>query len=195
MHENSPVAVVESQSVAQPLHETLKPSLGGQVGRVHRLWRTAITTAVHTLGMTEARWTVMMQLEKLGEGCTQQMLADELSIEMPSLTRTLKQLEAQQLICRSTHSVDKRARCLWFTDAGHACLQQLSERILRVRSELYIGFDDASLDQFAEMLLALEANARQSICRLQADAASESGCPTSSALTNDKSGLAGIDEA
>ncbi|TVU70607.1 MarR family winged helix-turn-helix transcriptional regulator [Cobetia crustatorum] len=151
------------------LHETIKPSLGGLVGRVHRVWRTAITIAVQPLGMTEARWTVMVHLDKLGEGCTQQMLASELGIEMPSLTRTLNQLEAQQLIRRGAHATDKRARCLWFTAAGRDCLQQVAERISRVRSELYVGFDDADLNQFAEMLLTLEANASVSIHRSQAD--------------------------
>ncbi|AOM00764.1 MULTISPECIES: MarR family transcriptional regulator [Cobetia] len=156
---------------AQPLHETIKPSLGGLLGRVHRLWRTSITTAVEPLGMTEARWTVMVHLEKLGEGCTQQMLASELGIEMPSLTRTLNQLECQQLIRREPHATDRRARCLWFTEAGHECLVQLGERIARVREELYVGFEDESLDQLAGMLQALERNARHSISRSQAESA------------------------
>lgn len=51
-----------------PLHEQIKPSLGGQVGRVHRLWRTAITSAVRSLDMTESRWTVMVHLEKARRG-------------------------------------------------------------------------------------------------------------------------------
>lgn len=157
----------DNVTAAPRLHETIKPSLGGQLGRVHRLWRTAITAAVESLGMTEARWAVMMHLDKLGEGCTQQTLASELGIEMPSLTRTLKQLEAQQLIRREAHATDKRARCLWFTPSGHACLEQLEQHIQRVRSELYLGLDDDALDQFAEMLLTLEANAATSIHRSQ----------------------------
>lgn len=152
-----------------PFHEQIKPSLGGQVGRVHRLWRTAITSAVRSLDMTESRWTVMVHLEKLGEGCTQQMLASELGIEMPSLTRTLNQLEAQQLIARVPHETDKRARCLWFTEQGRQCLTQLTERIERVCAELYVGFDDEALNAFARTLLQFEDNASASIARSQAE--------------------------
>ena len=76
-----------------PLHLTLKPSMGASMGRVHRLWRSAINQAVGKLGMTEARWAVLMHLDEIGEGSTQQALATQLAIEMPSLTRTLDQLE------------------------------------------------------------------------------------------------------
>lgn len=97
------------------------------------------------------------------------MLASELGIEMPSLTRTLNQLEARQLIARVAHETDKRARCLWFTEQGRQCLAQLTERIERVRAELYVGFDDEELNAFARALLQFEDNASASIARSQAE--------------------------
>lgn len=70
------------------------PLLGVMPGRVHRQWRTTTITSVKPLGITEARWTVLVHLSKLGEGCTQHALATDLGIEMPSLSRTLSQLDA-----------------------------------------------------------------------------------------------------
>ena len=52
------------------LYQTLKPSMGSALGRVHRLWRNAINQAVGDLGMTEARWAVMMHLDKVGEAAS-----------------------------------------------------------------------------------------------------------------------------
>ncbi|MFM9746038.1 MarR family transcriptional regulator, partial [Streptomyces brasiliscabiei] len=79
-------------------HETLDLSLCGNMGRVHRLCREAVTAAVEPLGLTQSRWTAMIHLNHLPDGATQQQLAHSLGIEMPSLTRTVKQLEQQQLI-------------------------------------------------------------------------------------------------
>ena len=45
---------------APALHETLRPSMGAAMGRIHRLWRSAINQAVGELGMTEARWAVLL---------------------------------------------------------------------------------------------------------------------------------------
>ncbi len=147
-------------SAAPFLHETLKPSMGAALGRVHRLWRGAINHAVGELGMTEARWAVMMHLDKVGEGCTQQALATELAIEMPSLTRTLNQLEAQQLIERRRDTADRRVHCLWFTTQGREQVRLLAVHIAKVREDIYQGLSDQQLDAFAEMLLTMESNVR-----------------------------------
>ncbi|MEO1820486.1 MarR family transcriptional regulator [Pseudomonas sp.] len=142
------------------LHQTLRPSMGAAMGRLHRLWRSAINQAVGELGMTEARWAVLLHLAKLGEGCTQQVLADELAIEMPSLTRTLNQLQAQQLIERRRDPADGRVHTLWFTAAGRQRVADLSVHVERVREQIYQGLSAAQLDACAEVLLQMEANVR-----------------------------------
>lgn len=144
-------------------HEPMMPSLGGMLGRVHRQWRVAITNAVKPLGITEARWTAMVHLSKLGEGCTQGALAADLGIEMPSLSRTVSQLEAQRLIERRSVAGDRRARSLWFTPAGVECLRELEARIESVRQHLYRGLSDERLNAMADSLGMIEANARQLI--------------------------------
>ncbi len=151
---------MSQDQAALALHETLKPSMGAAMGRVHRLWRAAINQAVGELGITEARWSVMLHLAKVGEGCTQQMLADELAIEMPSLTRTLNQLQEQGLIERRRDPGDRRVHALWFTEAGHQRIADMGMHIERVRKQIYAGLSDTQLDAFAEVLLAMEANVR-----------------------------------
>lgn len=135
--------------------------LGAQMRKVHMLWRNAINDAVHELNLTEARWLVMVNLQQIGEGSTQQMLANELGIEMPSLTRTLKQLEAQKLIARHTHEQDGRAQCLSFTPSGHQCLGKLRPIIEEVRSSLFSDIDQTMIDVTAQVMLKMEQNAKQ----------------------------------
>lgn len=151
---------MNEEQAALALHETLKPSMGAAMGRVHRLWRAAINQAVGDLGITEARWSVMLHLAKVGEGCTQQVLADELAIEMPSLTRTLNQLQEQGLIERRRDPSDRRVHALWFTPAGHQRVADMRVHVEQVRKKIYAGLSDAQLDAFAEVLLGMEANVR-----------------------------------
>ncbi len=75
--------------------------------------RRTVTESVAHLDLTESRWRVMIHMSLLGEGCTQQMVAESLEIEMPSLTRTIKQLETTGLIKRVTDTNDKRSRLLY----------------------------------------------------------------------------------
>lgn len=151
------------------IHTLLKPSLGGALGRLHRLWRRAICDAVAPLGMTESRWSVMVHLAKIGEGCSQQSLARELAIEMPSLTRTLNQLEHQALIERRADPADRRAHTLWFTEAGRRMTARLEQRIQSVRNNICEGLDEAQLDAFAATISRMEANVLNHLRQSQGD--------------------------
>ena len=73
-------------------------SLAEQLGRLHRLWRTVADLELAPLGLTHPRWTALWKLSRLGGHLSQKTLAEALEIELPSLMRTLGQLEEQGLI-------------------------------------------------------------------------------------------------
>ena len=149
-----------------PFHETLDLTLCGNMGRVHRLCREAITAAVEPLGLTQSRWIAMIHLNHLSEGATQQQLAHSLGIEMPSLTRTVKQLEQQQLIIRRVDEDDKRSRKIYFTEQGQQLLSTLKVLIVDVKLQLYAGLTTAQLDTMAYGLVQMEENARRCLTLL-----------------------------
>ena len=142
-----------------PFHETLDLSLCGHLGRVHRICREAVSVAVAPLGFTQPRWTAMMHIHHLGEGCSQHELASSLGIEMPSLTRTLKQLEQQNIISRRVDDEDKRCRRVYFTEQGKADLACLKQCISEVKGQLYHELSDDQLNSLAHALVKLEQNA------------------------------------
>ncbi|MBE0379828.1 MarR family transcriptional regulator [Pseudoalteromonas prydzensis] len=149
-----------------PFHETLDLTLCGNMGRVHRLCREAITAAVEPLGLTQSRWIAMIHINHLSEGATQQQLAHSLGIEMPSLTRTVKQLEQQQLITRRVDEDDKRSRKIYFTEQGQQLLSTLKVLIVDVKLQLYAGLTTAQLDTMAYGLVQMEENARRCLTLL-----------------------------
>lgn len=146
-----------------PFHETLDLTLIGNMGRVHRLCREAVTLAVEPLGLTQSRWTALMHVSMLGEGTTQHALANSLGIEMPSLTRTLKQLEEQQLITRKVDEHDKRSKKIYFTEQGGCVLKSLNEKLIDIKSQLYSGLNTQQLDALAHGIVKIEKNAQNCI--------------------------------
>ncbi|GAA3562803.1 MarR family winged helix-turn-helix transcriptional regulator [Marinobacter xestospongiae] len=148
------------ESTSYSLHADLRPSLGGSLGRLHRLWRQAINQATVPLGLTECRWAALVHLADLGDGCSQQALAHALAIEMPSLTRTLNQLERQGMVQRRPSTEDRRIHQLWLTPAGRDGVQQLEVRMREVRAAICAGMDDDQLNQLAALLQLMEDNVR-----------------------------------
>ncbi|MFT6247153.1 MAG: MarR family transcriptional regulator for hemolysin [Cognaticolwellia sp.] len=146
-----------------PYHESLDLTLCGDMGRVHRLCRDVVTIAVEPLGLTQSRWTALIHINMLNEGVTQQQLAHSLGIEMPSLTRTIKQLETQLLITRCVDEHDKRSKNIYFTEQGHKTLHTLKEKIAEVKKQLYHGFTIDQLDLMAQGLIKMETNAQNCI--------------------------------
>ena len=133
------------------------------MGRVHRLCRDVVTIAVEPLGLTQSRWTALIHINMLKEGVTQLELAQSLGIEMPSLTRTIKQLEAQLLITRCVDEHDKRSKNIYFTEQGRKTLQTLKKKITDIKNQLYSGFTGEQLDIMAHGLIKMEKNAQSCI--------------------------------
>ena len=146
-----------------PFHETLDLTLCGSMGRVHRLCREVVTVAVEPLGLTQSRWIALVHINMLKEGVTQQALTHSLGIEMPSLTRTLKQLEELFLITRQVDKHDKRSKKIYFTEQGRNILKAVEAQITDIKNQLYNGLNDEQLDAMAHGLIKMEDNAKNYI--------------------------------
>jgi len=138
-------------------------SLAEHLGRSHRLWRMVADAKLVPLGLTHPRWTALWKLQRMGDGVGQKALADALEIELPSLMRTLAQLEQQQLILRHCCDQDKRARIVWLTDAGRQLLDQMETLIVQVRLDLLDGISEAELTQFEQILQRITNNAQRQL--------------------------------
>jgi MarR family transcriptional regulator, transcriptional regulator for hemolysin len=134
-------------------------SLAEQLGRLSRLWRTVADHELAPLDLTHPRWTALWKLSRLGDRLSQKTLAEALEIELPSLMRTLGQLEEQGLIERHCCHQDKRARIVSLTAQGKALLDQIEDRIMVVRRELLGGISKQELAKFEEIITRISTNA------------------------------------
>jgi len=82
---------------------------------------------------------------------------------MPSLTRTLKQLEELFLITRQVDKHDKRSKKIYFTEQGRNILKAVEAQITDIKNQLYNGLSDEQLDVMAHGLIKMEDNAKNYI--------------------------------
>jgi MarR family transcriptional regulator for hemolysin len=113
------------------------------------------------LGVTQARWSTMVYLEKGGEGLTQRELASLMAIENPTLVRLLDSLEQQGLIERRPCPNDRRARRLHLTNAGRAFMDDLSERAEVLREEMLEGISDEEIECTVKVFHKILENAEK----------------------------------
>lgn len=131
------------------------------VARVTRRWRKMLDERLKDLGVTQARWSTMVYLEKGGEGLTQRELASLMAIENPTLVRLLDSLEQQGLIERRPCPSDRRARRLHLTNAGRAFMDDLSERAEVLREEMLEGISDKEIECTVKVFHKILENAEK----------------------------------
>ncbi|WP_166268717.1 transcriptional regulator SlyA [Marinobacter caseinilyticus] len=116
------------------------------VARVTRRWRKLLDERLKDLGVTQARWTTMVYLQRGGEGLTQRELASLMAIENPTLVRLLDSLEEQGLIQRRPCQNDRRARRLHLTESGESFMDDLNDRAKSLRDEMLEGVSEDDID-------------------------------------------------
>ncbi|QSX33148.1 MarR family transcriptional regulator [Shewanella avicenniae] len=142
-------------------------SLVEHLGRCQRLWRMVADAELAPLGLTHPRWTALWKLKRMGDGVSQKQLAESLEIELPSLMRTLGQLEEQGLVTRVSCTQDKRARIVNTTEAGRQVLAQLESRIVKIRAEMLQDVSSEQLKIFEQVLSQITQSALDKLDQLK----------------------------
>ena len=104
---------------------------GMQLAQMSRGWRAELDRRLAGLGLSQARWLVLLHLARFDEAPTQRELAQSVGVEGPTLARLLDSLEAQGLVQR--HSVSDSARPL---------IEQIEAIATALRQELFVGIDE-----------------------------------------------------
>ena len=134
--------------------------MGMQMAMIVRQWRAVIDDAILDTGLTQSSWTVMVQLQQLGDNVSVSELAEVQGIELPPLMRTLTQLEKQGYLLRSTSPYDKRIRLLTLTAEGRAILEKLNRVIETYQQRVTETIPEAQLAAFSATLNQIACNLR-----------------------------------
>lgn len=121
--------------------------------RVHQLVLTELDERLRPLGLTFARYEVLVLLSFSRRGSLPLgKIGRRLQVHATSVTPLVKRLEAAELITRTRHPEDGRAVLAGITPKGRAVMERATEVILQARFALG-AMSEADCDRLTELLV------------------------------------------
>ena len=142
-----------------PDSEPLAPmaqSLPVRLMRAREALMTRIRPVLRAHGVTEQQWRVLCTVRDLRE-TEITVLAEQVFLLAPSLSRILRDLEARGLMLRRPSMQDQRRALVSLTAEGQALIHRVEPALLEVRLQMRRLFGIGRLRALAEMLDELEA--------------------------------------
>jgi MarR family transcriptional regulator for hemolysin len=112
---------------------------GTQLAHLSRGWRAELDRRLAGLGLSQARWLVLLHLARFKEAPTQRELAQSVGVEGPTLARLLDSLESQGLVKRQAVLEDRRAKKIALCDPARPLIGQIEAIANSLRVELFEG--------------------------------------------------------
>lgn len=105
-------------------------------------------------------WRIMVTVADR-PGITAQALADYSGLDKMSVSRGVRNLEAQGRLMRDGNEADRRLRHLFLTDTGWTVYTEIARAAARREADLYRALTPAELRDFHRLLTRLTAHARE----------------------------------
>nr|WP_314580394.1 MarR family transcriptional regulator [uncultured Pseudomonas sp.] len=118
---------------------------GMQLANLSRGWRAELDRRLADLGLSQARWLVLLHLARFKEAPTQRELAQSVGVEGPTLARLLDSLENQGLVRRQAVVEDRRAKKIVLSDTARPLIEKIETIATALRHELFVGIDEEDL--------------------------------------------------
>ena len=128
------------------------------INRTSRTWRTKLDERLSHLGLTQARWLVLMHLSRMNGKALQKDLAVSVGVEGPTLVRVLDGLERMGLVERVGVEGDRRARRICLTPKADSVISDIMRIGVKLRGEALAGISDAELESFFHVLETIVDN-------------------------------------
>lgn len=123
-----------------------REKLGPTLGETYRLWRGLLDERLRPLGLSHARWMVLLHLSRRGDGVVQKALAEWLGIEGPTLVRQLDRMAADGWLERRESGDDRRAKTIHLTRQARAAVKKINGVAAELRGQLLQGVKAADID-------------------------------------------------
>ena len=131
---------------------------GMQLTHLSRAWRAELDRRLVELGLSQARWLVLLHLARDKPLPTQCELACSVGVENPTLARLLDALEAQQLIERQPDPSDRRVKKIALTHTARDLIEKIETIATTLRTEIFAGVSEDDIQQCQEIHARMLAN-------------------------------------
>ncbi len=133
-----------------------------QVAQLSRAWRSELDRRLVGLGLSQARWLVLLHLARFAEMPTQRELAQSVCVEGPTLARLLDSLEAQGLVSRVAVPEDRRAKKVALQPKAQPLIEKIEAISTQLRQEVFAGIDEEDLRRCQQVHARVLANLQKS---------------------------------
>jgi DNA-binding MarR family transcriptional regulator len=143
--------------------QSVEHLFGFLLNDISRLMRTQFDNRARDLGLTRSQWRVMVFLAR-SEGINQAGLADLIEVDRMTLGRMVDRLEAAGWVERRPDASDRRAYCLYLTEAARPLLDKMIVLANNLQEAALDGLSDKDRDTLRGLLTVIMNNlsARQS---------------------------------
>ena len=124
-----------------------------------RALRARLDRELRTEGLRLGQYQVLSILWE-EDGLTPRELSNRLSVEMPTVTRTVQRMVRDGLVRREDHPSDARSVYIRLTDKGEAMRPMIQRLLERETAHFLSGFSDDERRQFIALLERMLSNAR-----------------------------------
>ncbi|WP_200905677.1 MarR family transcriptional regulator [Methylobacterium sp. ARG-1] len=125
-----------------------------------RTWRRAANAVAEVHGLSDATAYPLVMIGRLAGEPRQNVLAEAVGIEGPSLVRLLDQLAAAGLVVRREDPSDRRAKVIALTASGRAMVARIETELATLRARLFAEISAADLEASLRVFAALQAPIR-----------------------------------
>lgn len=132
-------------------------SVGFLINDVSRLMRAWFDDRAQDFGLTRAQWRVLVHLAAR-QGINQRSLAEIVELDNVTLSRHIDRLERDGWLERRADPTDRRAWCLYLTDAAEPTLEKMEALANQTQSDAMKGLSEAERTQLADMLIRIKSN-------------------------------------
>jgi len=129
-----------------------------QLAQLSRAWRAELDRRLVGLGLSQARWLVLLHLARFDTPPTQRELAQSVGVEGPTLARLLDGLEAQGLVSRQAVAEDRRAKQITLGAKAQPLIEQIEAISTQLRHEVFAGIDPVELQRCQQVQERILAN-------------------------------------
>lgn len=135
-----------------------REQFGFDLARLARLWRARLDERLAPLGLTQAKWTILLHLSKAGGRLPQRELVERVGVEGPTLVRVLDGLERLGLLERQDSPTDRRSKIVQLTPAATPLIDEIAAIAARLRAEVMSGLDDAEVERCQALIVRMTRN-------------------------------------
>jgi MarR family transcriptional regulator, organic hydroperoxide resistance regulator len=129
------------------------------LGNVVRVVRSRMDRALQRCGLRLGQYQVLRHLWE-DDGLTPREIADRLTVEMPTVTRTVQRMVRDGLVERHAHPDDARSVRIYLTKRGLDLRLELAETVAEQTERAMRGFSPEERATFVRMLELISENAK-----------------------------------